>query len=169
MARRPGNLVQVDTFYVRLLPGKEMKQFTFTDVFSRWSVAFLAHDATAHSARRAFAEAMKRMPFAIRAVQVERGPEFMSAFEEDLQRRGLPLFELPPRSPKLNGCVERTNRTYRDDFCNCSTDEPNIKAMSRGLRQYETVYNTVRQALGYLTPAEFLAHHYQKEALSDRS
>ena len=171
VARRPGDLIQVDTVYIRLLPGKEVKHFTFVDVFSRWSVAFLAHDATSHSARRAMAYATERFPFAIRAVQVDRGSEFMSVFEEDLQRRGIPLFELPPHSPKLNGCVERTNRTYRDDFYNCSTDEPTIKAMSRGLRHYETVYNTIRphQALGYLTPDEFLAHHYQKEALSERS
>jgi transposase InsO family protein len=125
--RLPGDLIQLDTVYVQPVPGKEMKQFTFVDVVSRWSVAFLAHDATSHSARRAFAAALERFPFPIRAVQVDRGSEFMSVFEEDLQRRGIPLFELPPHSPKLNGRVERANRTYREEFYNCSTDEPNVR------------------------------------------
>ncbi len=43
-----------------------------------------------------------RMPFAVRAIQVDGGSEFHAAFEAECQRRGLRLFVLPPRSPKLN-------------------------------------------------------------------
>ena len=37
--------------------------------------------------------------------------------------------------------------------------EPELEAFQAGLRAWETVYNTIRphQALGYLTPAEYLA------------
>jgi transposase InsO family protein len=167
----PGDLIQLDTVYLQPLPGYHLKQFTFVDAVSRWSVAFLAHDATSHSAKRAFAAALARFPFPVRAVQVDRGSEFMSVFEEDLRERGIPLYALPPHSPKLNGRVERTHRTYKEEFYECSADEPTVKGLSQGLRRYEVLYNTVRphQALGYLTPAEFLARHHQQEALSERS
>ena len=104
------------------------------------------------------------MPFPIRAVQVDGGSEFMAQFEEACRDLDIRLFVLPPRSPKLNGCVERTNRTYRDEFYECSTADPTVADLGRALRRWETTYNTVRphQALGYLTPAEFLANHLQK-------
>ncbi|MCD6453191.1 MAG: hypothetical protein J7K77_02775 [Dehalococcoidales bacterium] len=38
------------------------------------------------------------------------------AFEEECQRRGIKLFVLPPRSPKLNGHVERAQRTHTEEF-----------------------------------------------------
>jgi hypothetical protein len=62
-------------------------------------------------------------------------------------------------SPKLNGSVERANRTHTEEFYEVTTAEPEIEAFQVELRAWETVYNTIRphQALGYLTPAEYLA------------
>jgi len=56
------------------------------------------------------------MPFPIRAIQVDGGSEFQDVFEEECQRRGIKLFVLPPRSPKLNGHVERAQRTHTEEF-----------------------------------------------------
>ena len=53
-----------------------------------------------------------RMPFGLRAVQVDGGSEFMAEFEQACLDRGIALFVLPPRSPKLNGHVERANGTH---------------------------------------------------------
>jgi putative transposase len=49
------------------------------------------------------------MPFPIAAIQVDGGAEFMAEFETACQQRGLVLYVLPPKSPKLNGAVERTS------------------------------------------------------------
>ena len=56
------------------------------------------------------------MPFPIRAIQVDGGSEFKADFERECQSRGIRLFELPPRSPKLNGHVERNNGAWRYEF-----------------------------------------------------
>jgi transposase InsO family protein len=40
----------------------------------------------------------------------------MAEFEAACQAKGIPLFVLPPRSPKLNGCVERAQRTHTEEF-----------------------------------------------------
>ncbi len=42
--------------------------------------------------------------------------EFAADFELACQQRRLHLFVLPPRSPKLNGAVERANRTHTEEF-----------------------------------------------------
>ena len=56
------------------------------------------------------------MAFPIRALQVGGGPEFAAEFEQACQQRELRLFVLPPRSPKLNGSVERAQRSHTEEF-----------------------------------------------------
>jgi putative transposase len=40
----------------------------------------------------------------------------MADFEEACRARGIALFVLPPRSPKLHAAVERANRTHTEEF-----------------------------------------------------
>src|SRR5438309_371872 len=90
------------------------------------------------------------MPFPIRAVQIDGGPEFAAEFEQACQQRGLHLFVLPPRSPKLNGAVERANRTHTEEFYQVTAYSLEMKKLNRELRHWEKIYNTVRphHALG---------------------
>lgn len=160
-ARAPGDIVQLDTMDVRPEPGIVLKQFTTVDVVSRWSVPTIASNATARLASRALDDLIARSPFVIKAIQVDGGSEFMAEFEDACQQKGILLFELPPRSPKLNGRVERANRTYREEFYDCSDATPTVAGFAEDLRDWEHTYNHIRphQALGYLTPAQFLANH----------
>jgi putative transposase len=98
------------------------------------------------------------MPFPIAALQVDGGSEFAAEFETACQQRNLPLFVLPPRSPKLNGQVERSHRTHHEEFYQVVPENWNVGHLNPQLRRWEHIYNTVRphQALGYLTPHEFL-------------
>lgn len=154
----PGDLVQLDTLDVRPVPGVVLKHFTARDVVSRWDVLELASRATAGTATRALEAVLERMPFAVKAIQVDGGSEFMADFEEACQAKGLRLFVLPPRSPKLNGHVERANRTHTEEFYECSLAPPTVAGLGAELRAWERTYNTVRphQALGYRTPLEFV-------------
>jgi transposase InsO family protein len=157
---RPGDLVQVDTLEVRPVPGVVFKQFTARDVVSRWDVIQVHGRATAQSATEFLETLLHRMPFPIRAVQVDGGSEFAAQFERACQQRGVHLFVLPPRSPKLNGAVERANRTHTEEFYQVTPCSLEMKKLNRELRQWERIYNTVRphQSLGYLTPRQFLSH-----------
>ena len=112
----PGDLVQVDTMDERPVPGTVFKQFTARDLVSRWDVLQAHTRATAQCATEFLDTLAHRMPFPIRALQVDGGSEFAAEFEQACQQRGLHLFVLPPRSPKLNGAVERANRTHTEGF-----------------------------------------------------
>lgn len=156
---RPGDLVELDTLDIRPLPGKIWKQFTARDVVSRWDVVELGRRATAQAAADVLDRLAERMPFEVRAISIDNGSEFMAEFEAACQAQGIALFVLPPRSPKLHGAVERANRTHTEEFYEVTDAEPDLAAFRTSLRAWETVYNTIRphQALGYLTPAEYLA------------
>jgi transposase InsO family protein len=98
------------------------------------------------------------MPLPLRAIQVDGGSEFEAVFEEECQRRGIRLFVLPPRSPKLNGAVERAHRTHTEEFYEVTESTFELSDLKNELLKWEMVYNTIRphQALGYLTPLQFL-------------
>ncbi len=158
VAREPGDIVQIDTLDVRPLPGVVIKHLTARDVVSRWDVVEAHSRATLKVAAGFIDAVLARMPFEVKAFQVDGGSEFQDVFEETCQSRGIKLFVLPPRSPKLNGHVERAQRTHTEEFyevTDCSFERADL---SHDLLRWEKVYNTVRphQALGYLTPQEFL-------------
>ena len=164
---QPGDLVQLDTLDLRPLPGVVLKQFTARDVVSRWDVLTVGTQATAAAATRFLDDLRARSPFPIRALQVDGGSEFMVGFEQACQQRGIRLFVLPPRSPKLNGCVERANRTHTEEFWECYDGDLDVASARAALLAWEHRYNTYRphQALGYLTPLQFLqqCHPSRKE------
>ena len=91
-------------------------------------------------------------------LQEDGGSEFQSTFEQACQQRGLHLFVLPPRSPKLNGHVERAHRTHAEEFYEVSDLCWTVADVNRQALAWERVYNTVRphQALAYKTPKQFL-------------
>lgn len=154
----PGDLVQVDTLDLRPLPGVALKHFTARDVVCRWDVLMAASRATARVATRFLDILQERMPFPVRAIQVDGGSEFQAAFEQACQQRAIRLFVLPPRSPKLNGHVERAHRTHTEEFYEVADLSWTVADVNRQALAWERVYNTVRphQALGYKTPKRFL-------------
>jgi putative transposase len=158
----PGDLVQLDTLDIRPLASEVFKQFTARDMVSRWDVVGLYRRATASNAADFLDQLLERMPFPVRAIQVDGGSEFHAAFEQACQAKGIKLFVLPPRSPKLNGQVERANRTHTEEFYELYDGELAVAPMNTALRAHERVYNHIRphQALGYRTPAAYLAQSF---------
>ena len=154
----PGDLVQIDTLDIRPLPGMVLKQFTARDTVSRWDVIEARYRATAKTARLFLDTLDQRMPFAIRALQVDGGSEFFRDFETECQRRSLRLFVLPPRSPKLNGSVERAQRTHTEEFYQVYDCPWTVPELNTQLKNWEYTYNCLRphQALQYKTPLQFL-------------
>jgi len=140
IARAPGDIVEVDTLDVRPLPGVILKHFTARDIISRWDVLEAHTRATSNTASGFIDVLLKRMPFPIKAIQVDGGSEFQDAFEEECQRRGIKLFVLPPRSPKLNGHVERAQRTHTEEFYEVTDASFEISELNQALLEWEKVY-----------------------------
>lgn len=156
--RNLGDLVQVDTLDIRPIPGVVRKQFTARDIMAKWDVVEAYGKATANLAAKFLDSLILRCPFKIKAIQVDGGSEFKKEFEEECQKRKILLFVLPPYSPKLNGCVERANRTHTEEFYEVNDFSLDLKELNQQLRNWENIYNTVRphKSLGYLTPQEYV-------------
>lgn len=161
----PGDLIQLDTLDVRPLPGVIVKHFTARDIISRWDVVNVYSRATASTACHFLDNLEARAPFPIKAIQVDGGAEFEAQFEEECHQRGIRLFILPPRSPELNGYVERAHRTHNEEFYEVTESPFELGKLRAELRHWEETYNRVRphQALGYLTPFEFLGQWKEKQ------
>ena len=161
----PGDIVQLDTMDLRPLPGVILKHFTAHDVVSRWNVLGVHGKASAATTAHFLDSLESRMPFIVKAIQVDGGSEFESVFEQECQRRGIKLFVLPPRSPKLNGGVERANRTHAEEFYEVTDSTFELAHIRQALLQWETVHNTIRphQALRYLTPQRYLEQQRQRK------
>jgi len=158
----PGDLVQIDTLDVSLIPGVHFKHFTARDMTSRWDVLQAYKRATARNASLFLDTVLERMPFQIKAVQVDGGSEYMAEFEQACQEKSVRLFVLPPRSPKLNGCVERAHRTHVEEFYQVYADDWEIPVMNKVLEEWERIYNQVRphHSLDNLTPKEYIQSNY---------
>lgn len=158
LARAPGDIVEVDTVDLRPLPGVVLKHFTARDVVSRWDVLGVYTRATANTAALFLDAIQQRSPYEVKAIQVDGGSEFKAEFEAACQERSIQLFVLPPRSPKLNGCVERGNRTHREEFYEVYDLDWSATGLRPPLLGWEGIYNTVRphKSLSYLTPQEYI-------------
>ncbi len=159
LPQAPGDLVQVDSADVRWQGSRQTyKHFSARDFISRWDVLDVHSRATARSAADFLAVVKARMPFPVKAVQVDGGSEFKAEFEAACQAAGLLLFVLPPRSPKLNGRVERAQRTHKEEFYQMLDPPDSLAGLRAELLKHEARYNTYRphQALGQRTPQEWL-------------
>jgi len=91
------------------------------------------------------------MGFAVRAIQVDGGSEFMAQFEVACRERGIRLFVLPPR--------------FKEEFYRYADLSLSLTGINKALRTWERVHNCIRphQALGYLTPKAFYQRHLALE------
>ena len=157
-AEAPGDLIQLDTLDVKLTSWFGFKHFTAQDTVSRWNVVAAYPSASAKNARDFLEKLIERTPFEVKAIQVDGGSEFMAEFEAACQELGIRLFVLPPRSPKLNGQVERAHRSHVQEFYDYYTGELSIEAVNRALRAWEETFNTLRphRALKLKSPLDYL-------------
>jgi putative transposase len=156
-AEGPGDLVEVDTLQIKLVPNEVRYQFSARDVFARFDGLRAYKSQTSLKAAHFLHYLRKKFPYKIKAIQIDGGSEFKDQFEDECRKKKIVLFVLPPRSPKLNGHVERANRTHREEFYEVYDVDLDLEEHNKQLEKWEYEYNYVRphQALDYLTPYQY--------------
>lgn len=154
----PGERIQIDTLHVCPAPGKWLKHFSASCPVSRWTVADIAERATSATAARFLDKLLRDCPFPIQAIQVDGGSEFMAAFEQACAEKGIALYVLPPKSPKLNATVERMQETWRGEFYEAYELPWRIAELRPYVQRFQDLYNTYRphDGLHKDTPANYL-------------
>jgi putative transposase len=156
-ADKPGGLVQLDTVHLSLGAGSPVRQLTAYCPIAKWTVAKAYRRATAAAASMFLDKLAAEMPFKVEAIQVDGGSEFMAQFETECQRRGLKLYVLPPKSPQINGAVERCNGAWRYEFYAAYDLPTTVEELNPLIDSFQHLYNYHRPhgALGGLTPHEY--------------
>ena len=144
-----GELLQIDHMTIG-----RYKHFSASCPTSKVVYARSYGQATAVVARDFLQRLINYLPFAIRSIQVDGGTEFMADFEALCKELNIALYILPPRSPKINGSVERSNGTYRYEFYAMQKSFNNLTVLNQHLSEFCLWYNEKRphQRLNYSTP-----------------
>ena len=162
---KPGGVVQIDTVFVNLAPGKAIKHFTAYCPVARGTVAKAVNRATAHAASLFLDKVLAEMPFPVQAIQVDGGSEFMAEFEQACEDKAIRLYVLPPKRPQMNGAVERCNGAWRYEFYETYDLPSTVEALNPILNSFQHLYNHHRPhgALAGQTPAAHLARRQANE------
>lgn len=108
---------------------------------------------------------LSKLPFAIDQVQTDNGQEFGSSFHWHLLDKGIGHIRIRPRTPRLNGKVERSHRIDSEEFYRLLEGEviDDARIFETRLQEWEDYYNYDRPhgALDGQTPYERLRQKAQ--------
>jgi transposase InsO family protein len=116
--QQPGHRVQVDVKFISPLPGSRKKyyQFTAIDDCTRLRVLRIYDRLNQTNAIRFLDYVLEKLPFHVEVIQTDNGAEFQSAFHCHVLDRGIQHVYIRPRTPRLNGKVERSHRIDAEEF-----------------------------------------------------
>jgi len=154
--KRSGFLLQVDTICV-WWNGIRRYILVAIDVFSK--IAFARFYKT-HSSYNA-ADFLLRLSYLfqdkIENIQTDNGSEFAKYFERACQQLNIDHYFSRNRTPKDLACLERFNRTLKEQHLQVDGFTPEITLANQRLTEWLIHNNFERphQSLGYLTPFQF--------------
>jgi transposase InsO family protein len=168
--QQPGHRLQMDVKFLERIPGtsKRFYQFTAIDDCTRIRVLKIYDRCNQKTAIEFIDEVIRRLPFRLLTVQTDNGMEFQSHFHWHLQDQDIQHVYIKPRTPRLNGKVERSHRIDEQEFYQLLDKDgisDNVIIYNKKLREWEDYYNFHRPhgALDGATPYERLK---QKKSLA---
>jgi putative transposase len=159
---------QLDTM-TRELDRLRLYFYSAIDVKGKWAFSLPYSRLNSRNASDFLDKLQHCYPLPIREVQTDNGAEFEGEFEAYLRTRHIPHRWSYPRCPRINGCVERYQRTLAEEFI--QVHEDSIRQPHEFMRQladYIWFYNAERihSALGNQTPLDFLLSERQLSKMS---
>jgi len=160
---QPGHRLQMDVKFLERIPGtaKRLYQFTAIDDCTRIRVLKVYDACNQRTAIQFLDDVRQRLPFRIHVLQTDNGAEFQSQFHWHAESLDIRHVYIRPRTPRLNGKVERSHRVDAQEFYqlldrNGISDD--IHLFNQKLREWEDYYNYHRPhgALDGQTPFERL-------------
>ena len=96
----------------------------------------------------------------IKTIQTDNGSEYLGDFHDYLKRQKIKHVFIYPRCPKINGCVERANRSLREEFIDRRDYliAKGLDVFNHELMEHLIWYNTkrVHKSLKNQTPIDYL-------------
>jgi transposase len=190
--QRPGHQVQIDVKFVEPLPpntkhgvkpgmkpevrpvGRRGKfyQFTAIDDCTRLRIMKIYPRLNQKTAIQFLDYVLSQLPFAVEKIQTDNGAEFATQFHWHVLDKGIGHVYIKPRTPRLNGKVERSHRIDAEEFYRLLDgvviDDVNV--FNTRLKEWQDYYNYDRPhgGLNGQTPYERLRQKtHEAEAPDD--
>jgi len=114
----PGHRVQVDVKFIAPLKGSRQTHYHFTalDDCTRIRVLRIYDRLDQRRAIQFVDYVLEKLPFKVEVIQTDHGAEFGSQFHYHVLDRGIGHVYIKPRTPRLNGKVERSHRIDQEEF-----------------------------------------------------
>lgn len=157
----PGHHIQMDVRFLifKADDGKKTKRYQYTaiDDATRIRALKVYEKHNQKSAIDFVNYVIERFPFRIHTIRTDRGHEFQAKFHWYVEDKGISHVYIKPRTPQLNGKVERSHRTDKDEFYQLLSYKDDVDLEAK-LEAWENFYNYHRphSAFDGKTPYEQL-------------
>jgi len=156
----PGYL-EMDSIHI-MVSTQKLVFITVIDLATKVAYAECVSSAKASASIEVLAHFITLYNLAVYTVQTDNGSEFLGVFHEYLATQNIKHVFSYPRSPRINGVIERFNRTLQEEHIERTLEwwcDPEIAQTK--LTKYLEWYNATRPhaALKYQTPLAYL-HTY---------
>ena len=160
--------VEIDTV-LRFVDGIRYYFYQAVDVRGKFAFSLMYKHLNSQNTVDFFKKLEAVYPYRIKTVQTDNGLEFLGDFEDYLRKINIHHIFIYPRCCKINGVVERFNRTIQEEFIDNNLEYIHNPVLFTGkLIDYLIFYNTerVHKSLGLISPMDYLI---LKEGLSNNS
>jgi len=165
----PGEKVQVDVAYLPKLFGKSHRQYAYQaiDLFTRITFSVIYPECTPENTVDFLKRMIRFSPFPAMVFQFDHGSEFtydmfLHVKKEHpvttfLKSRNIEAVYTPVATPRMNGCIERVHRTWREEVERWHRWK-NPTQMHRDNKRWMKYYNEQRPHYGIalMTPLQKL-------------
>jgi transposase len=140
----PGHHVQVDVKFITLRDtlGNKIRRYQYTAVDDATRIRALKIYSK-HNQKNAIEfidQVVEKFPFRIHTIRTDRGHEFQARFHWHVEDKGMRHSYIKPRSPQLNGKVERSHRIDQEEFYQLLTYTDDVD-LNKKLESWERFYN----------------------------
>ena len=140
----PGHHVQVDVKILSLKgpAGTVIRRFQYTAIDDATRIRALRIYPRHNQANAiSFIDyVLEKFPFRVHTIRTDRGHEFQALFHWHVEDKGIRHVYIKPRSPELNGKVERSHRTDGEEFYQLLSYTGDVDLNQR-LAEWERFYN----------------------------
>lgn len=137
--------------------GNKLRLLTIMDIVTKVAYARRVKSGASCHTITTLKEFQARYNIHIHTIQTDNGSEFLGDFHSYLEKRGITHLFTYPRSPRINGAIERFNRTIQEECVERSDWQIDPVKGDEAIARYLSWYNSTRphRALNYLTPLKY--------------
>lgn len=160
-----GEMIQMDVKHIMLPGGARHYQFTAVDVLSKERVLERYSSESSRNAADFLTVCLREFSFPILAIQTDNGSSFQKHFEHACRAHHIVHYYIEPRQPKQNSYVEVSHSADEREFYQQGNVFIDPVMQRAKIKEWQRIWNEVRphQALGYLTPRQYLARLLEKK------